>query len=246
MLFSYKLFIIIFFIILFIYLFNLSNQDTNLNNYNPNYLVLDENNINKYTNDNNLFISDPNYSIKEFPNFLSYEVCDRIIKLSKDIIEESQVYSGDINKYDDKHRSSYHGWLDDSNVYIYNISKDVAKLTNTDIDKQEALQVVKYNSGGFFNNHYDPCVGNKEYCKRMTEQYDGNDRLYTFIIYLNDDYTGGETIFPIINKVIKPEKGKAVLFQNIDHNGKIIKEALHRGSEIKSGTKYLCNKWIHL
>jgi hypothetical protein len=241
MIFSYKLFIIIFFIILSIYLLYL--QKTN-------YLILDEKNIDEHIKDNELFVSHDDYSIKEFPNFLSLEDCDRIINLSQDTLEESQVYSGEINKYDNRHRSSYHGWLDDSNVYVYNISKKIAHITNTDIDKQEALQVVKYNLGGFFNNHYDACVGNKEFCKRMIENYNGNDRLYTLIIYLNDDYEGGETVFPIINKTIKPEKGKAVLFQNIDENGKIIKESLHRGSEIRKGklltNKYICNKWIHL
>ena len=71
-------------------------------------------------------------------------------------------------------------------------------------------------------------------------------RYLTFLIYLNDNFEGGETIFPNINKKIKPEKGKAVIFKNIDENENIIKQSLHGGEPVRSGQKWIINKWIHL
>jgi prolyl 4-hydroxylase len=71
-------------------------------------------------------------------------------------------------------------------------------------------------------------------------------RYYTLLIYLNDDFEGGETVFPKINKFVKPKKGKAVLFQSVDHRGVIIDEAFHGGNPVSAGQKWIANKWIRL
>lgn len=188
-----------------------------------------------------------NYSYKypyEVPNFLNSDECNIIISQCQNKFIKSEVYKGAINEYD-KSRESLQCWLDNNDPLIASISDRVAKLTNSNIEQQEILQVVKYNQNGYFNDHYDACGRNTEFCKKMTENYKGKDRLYTVIIYLNDDYEGGETVFPNINKIIKPEKGKAVIFKNINNNGSIITDSLHRGNPIINGTKYICNKWIH-
>jgi prolyl 4-hydroxylase len=65
------------------------------------------------------------------------------------------------------------------------------------------------------------------------------------MIYLNDDYSGGETEFPLINKTIYPKTGKAILFKNSDENDYIIFQSLHRGNPIIHGNKWICNIWSH-
>lgn len=40
-------------------------------------------------------------------------------------------------------------------------------------------------------------------------------RQYTVLVYLNDDFIGGATEFPNLKRVVKPQKGKAVLFTNL-------------------------------
>ena len=71
-------------------------------------------------------------------------------------------------------------------------------------------------------------------------------RYLTVLFYLNDNFEGGETIFPKINKLVKPKKGKAIIFQNVDNNGVIITQALHGGEPVKNGEKWIANKWIKL
>lgn len=191
------------------------------------------------------YISVPNYEIQEIPHFLSPEECDIIVELSKPHLYESRVYSDDEDLLSMESRQSKQHWLrDDDHPLVKKISEKAAALTNTPVSHQEALQVVSYDKGGFFKPHYDPCDGSETYCERMNS--DSGPRWITFIIYLNDDFEGGETSFPNVNKSCKPEKGKAVIFYNTDTDGNIIKEALHSGNEIKSGTKWMCNKWIHL
>ena len=55
-----------------------------------------------------------------------------------------------------------------------------------------------------------------------------NDFL-SFLIYLNDDFQGGETEFRKITTVV-PKKGMALVFM---HNLR------HEGKEVLSGTKYV-------
>ena len=56
---------------------------------------------------------------------------------------------------------------------------------------------------------------------------------FAFIIYLNDDYSGGETI--IDNIKIKPKTGRIVLFSNGFY--------LHKVNEIKNKKRYTLIGW---
>jgi prolyl 4-hydroxylase len=185
----------------------------------------------------------PNYDIQEIPNFLTPEECDKIIELSNGKLFPSRIYSQNEDLLSNDSRISKQCWLTDDNPLIKDISDRVTKFTNT-TGKQEQLQVVNYPKGGFFSPHYDACEGDESYCSRMN----GSDgpRLLTVLLYLNDNFDGGETVFPKINKSVKPKKGKAVIFKNVDEHGVIITQALHGGEPIKSGEKWIANKWIRL
>lgn len=60
------------------------------------------------------------------------------------------------------------------------------------------------------------------------------DITYTIVVYLNDDYEGGELFFvdPDINLKIKPKKGSIVMFPSV-------LPYLHQSCEITSGRKML-------
>ena len=192
---------------------------------------------------NTLYVDKDDYDIIEIQNFLTNEECDKIIELSKGNMFSSKVYSPNEDLYDNKTRISQQCWLNDNDSFIKDITDKVKSYTNTHNNYFEQLQVVNYQPGGFFTPHYDACVGNKINCERMNKE---GPRYLTVLFYLNDNFEGGETIFPKINKLVKPEKGKAVIFQNVDNNGLIITQALHGGEPVKNGEKWIANKWIKL
>lgn len=188
--------------------------------------------------------NDLNYDIQEFENFLTPEECDAIVSLAEPHLFESKVYT-DSKDIINKTRKSKQHWLrDHQHPVVKKISIKVAKMTSTSIDNQEPLQVVKYTKGGFFNPHHDACDGTSEFCERMNK--DKGPRHITLLIYLNDNFEGGETEFPMISKKCIPKKGKAVLFYDTDSKGNILKKSLHGANPIKSGEKWVCNKWIKL
>jgi prolyl 4-hydroxylase len=200
------------------------------------------NNLDLFSN-NTLYVDKDDYDIIEIQNFLTNEECDKIIELSKGNMFSSKVYSQNEDLYDNKTRISQQCWLNDNDSFIKDISDKVKSYTNTHNNYLEELQVVNYQPGGFFTPHYDACVGNNSYCERMNDK---GPRYLTVLFYLNDNFEGGETIFPKINKLVKPEKGKAIIFQNVDNNGVIITQALHGGEPVKNGEKWVANKWIKL
>lgn len=200
------------------------------------------NNLDLFSN-NTLYVDKDDYDIIEIQNFLTNEECDKIIELSKGNMFSSKVYSQNEDLYDNKTRISQQCWLNDNDSFIKYISDKVKSYTNTHNNYLEELQVVNYKPGGFFTPHYDACVGNNSYCERMNDK---GPRYLTVLFYLNDNFEGGETIFPKINKLVKPEKGKAIIFQNVDNNGVIITQALHGGEPVKNGEKWIANKWIKL
>ena len=70
---------------------------------------------------------------------------------------------------------------------------------------------------------------------------DKNPRIATAITYLNEDFEGGETSFPLLNITIKPEKGSVLYFE---YNNEYKDMTLHSGDKVKSGTKYIATSWI--
>ena len=66
-----------------------------------------------------------------------------------------------------------------------------------------------------------------------------SNRCLVWMIYLNDDYEGGETEYLYYKKRIKPEKGKLLIWPaGMTH--------CHRGGLVLSGTKYIATGWFYL
>jgi prolyl 4-hydroxylase len=189
--------------------------------------------------------SSPGYSVEEIDGFLSPQECDHLIQISKNRLEDSMVYSDSSDVHDRATRISKQAWLrDEDDPVVMRISQKVASLSGYPIGNQEDLQVVCYRKGGYFRPHYDACDGDGSYCSRMDGR--GGPRILTYLIYLNDDFEGGGTVFPKLNIAIKPKKGKCVVFRNTlpSPDNRIILEALHGGSPVASGNKWICNKWV--
>ena len=77
-------------------------------------------------------------------------------------------------------------------------------------------QIVKWPKGSSQNSHFD-----------------FDQHSHTSILYLNDDFVGGETV--VGNTVVKPETGKLILFEG--------NEVKHEVLKVESGTRYTNATW---
>jgi prolyl 4-hydroxylase len=64
------------------------------------------------------------------------------------------------------------------------------------------------------------------------------------MIYLNEPEAGGAARFKVIDKIIRPEKGKLFVWNNLDRYGQPNSATLHQGMKVRAGRKYIITKWF--
>jgi len=175
----------------------------------------------------------------EIPNFITHEECDELIKMIDANHTRSSVVVGGTDRSDiTDHRTSSTSNLDPNNVIIKSVHKKIADHLNLPINKGESLQGQLYEPGQYFKPHHDFFSGP---AYDMHCLHSGN-RTHTLMIYLNDDFEGGETNFPKISKSFKAEKGKALWWKNM-MDGVTVDDMLHEGQPVVSGKKYIVTSW---
>jgi len=189
------------------------------------------------------------FSITEYPQLLTSDECKRIIQLAKehgmkesDVLTYGKPSDTEVNT---NHRKSKQAWIPDEKDPIFTKFAELTQI-HSGIPKQnqEQSQVVVYDPNGKFDEHYDSCVyEDQEYCKRINNN--AGQRRSTLLLYLNDDYDGGETEFTEIGLVIKPKAGKAIQFWSTDENENLLKKSKHRARPVLNGNKWICTKWSH-
>jgi len=155
------------------------------------------------------------------------EECEYIKTVSKEKLKPSTV--GDDFTEDHDIRKSETAWLDRDDPVI----KRVITRCVDDTSVCERLQVVRYTPGGFYKPHQDANIEHS------------NRRKHTFIFALNDEYEGGETIFPNLNMSFKLKKGDVLQFDTLDSWGRIPYKAIHSGAPVSNGEKWIANLWVH-
>lgn len=106
----------------------------------------------------------------------------------------------------------------------------------------EPTQAQRYDPGQEFRAHHDYFVPGsadyKVYCQFLGQ------RTWTFMIYLNDVEEGGATRFRKIDRMFRPERGKALIWNNLNPDGSVNPMTLHQGMKVRAGRKYVITKWF--
>jgi prolyl 4-hydroxylase len=163
-------------------------------------------------------------------NFVTDEERQHIMRRAEGSLKTSEVSKSRVVKEDV--RKSETAWLGREDPVVRRVIERCLKLTDRPIVNCEKLQVLRYESGGYYKPHQDAFVD------------DENMRLYTFILALNDGYDGGETVFPNIKKSYRLNAGDALFFDTLDNYEMMTSKALHGGNPVKSGEKWICNLWV--
>ena len=128
---------------------------------------------------------------------------------------------------------------DDSAVIA--VEERINALTGLSPEFGESIQGQRYAVGQEFKGHTDyfepKGIDFERYCGRS-----GN-RTWTVMIYLNEPEAGGATRFKFIDKIIRPETGKLLAWNNRRADGSLNAATLHHGMKVRAGTKYVITKW---
>lgn len=171
----------------------------------------------------------PDVDIYTTDNFLTDNLCDKIINDAVDTLEESPLTRKLPNFRTSK--TSYNVDTEVDNL--------IEKYFNCEDIASEKIQVQKYSIGNEFKDHFD-------WFDEIDKDFIGNrgQRTWTIMVYLNDVDSGGETNFPKLGLNIIPKKGKAVVWNNLHEDGSGNYEVIHSGKPVTKGEKWIITKWI--
>jgi prolyl 4-hydroxylase len=115
---------------------------------------------------------------------------------------------------------------------IHALCRRLALASGTDVKQGEPLQVLRYAPGQEYRPHFD-----------SIDRAD-NQRILTFLVYLNDGYEGGETRFMQSGLTVKGNKGDGLLFRNASDDGRRDLNSQHAGLAVTAGEKFIASRWI--
>lgn len=132
--------------------------------------------------------------------------------------------------------------LDGADPLIAAIDARITGFSGLDPVFGEPMQGQRYAVGQEFKAHTDYFEPNgvdyQRYCGMA-----GN-RTWTIMIYLNEPEAGGATRFKGIDKIVQPETGKLLAWNNRRPDGSLNPSTLHQGMKVRAGTKYVITKWF--
>lgn len=200
-------------------------------------------------------------------NFLSPTLCAKLAALASPDLKRSKVAAGQVSS----NRTSYGTFLTEAkekDPIVVAVETNIANVLSSPIfrcdrrkqlRRSEALQVVRYQKGEFYNEHYDNKAG------------DASHRAATFMVYLTNVVAGGATYFPRAKPLsyvtqtpcdtgksmtglvwnskgpglrIMPKQGRAVLFWSRNTLGKEDLASVHAAEAVKEGEKWIMTRWL--
>lgn len=175
-----------------------------------------------------------------WPNFLTSEICDQLIDLTDERLRASTTTDAFADPSIRTSRSSDIGSL--GHNLVMQLDELIAEALGIHWSYSDATQAQRYDVDQEYKAHYDYFTpGTRDY--QVHCQFTGQ-RTWTFMIYLNDVEQGGGTRFRRLEKTIMPEKGKAVIWNNLNSDGSVNPYTIHHGMKVRSGVKYVITKWF--
>lgn len=170
-------------------------------------------------------------------DFFSADECEKLIAIVDGVARPSPTYKGT----DATGRTSYTGDVDPFDPFILMLQRRIDDLMGIDPAFGETIQGQRYAPGQEFRGHYDHFLPSQHFWD--LEQKRGGQRSWTAMAYLNAVEEGGTTDFPRVNLSIPPQPGALLIWNNMKPDGKPNPDALHAGTPVVKGTKYVLTKW---
>ena len=115
---------------------------------------------------------------------------------------------------------------------LYDIIKKIENSLQIEPGQIAPVHCVRYLPNQEFKIHHDAA--------------DGDTRMRSIFVYLNNCISGGETYFPEIKKRYTPKVGTCLAFPNLDKNLKRIPQSLHASLPVVDGVKYILTAYENI
>lgn len=184
-------------------------------------------------------------AIRSYPGVLPPRFCDWIIDRSKDRTQPATVVlpeTGSGGRMDQTRSNTHAGFdLSECDIILMLLRARISVLSGLPPQGLEWPMALHYSVGEEYKPHYDFYDTTAYSLQQMVSRT--GQRVATFLIYLNEDFDGGETDFPKLNIRYRGKKGDGLLFFNVA-DGKPDPRTLHAGLAPTRGEKWLYSQWI--
>lgn len=178
-------------------------------------------------------------SVRRYLQAFSPEECEYVIASSARLLVPSMIADPETGQSrQDDYRSSLTAIMSvvDLDLPLTLFNHRLARLAGRPPAHAEALGVLLYAPGKEYRPHYDWLPPGPEYDR-------GGQRVTTALLYLNDEYEGGETHFVTPDIKVRGAAGDVVVFENILEGGDPDRQSRHAGLPVRSGAKWLGSTW---
>jgi prolyl 4-hydroxylase len=175
--------------------------------------------------------------VSHFPAFFTGAECTYLSETAKPLLQSSVVVDPRTGQQvPNPIRTSTGATFPfiDENPAIHALNRRIAAASGTDVRAGEPLQVLRYLPGQEYRPHSDA----------LPHVQPNEQRVLTFLVYLNDNYQGGETSFPALGLSFRGKAGDALMFRNANPDGTPDSRVLHAGEPVTRGVKFLASRWI--
>ncbi|MET0290800.1 MAG: 2OG-Fe(II) oxygenase [Steroidobacteraceae bacterium] len=184
--------------------------------------------------------------VATFPDLVRTELCAELIGYATGRLEAARVY--DPVSHEDiviAHRSNTIATFDVNRAEFVHALLQARMSAACGVPDRwmEAPSVLHYSPGEQIREHYD-FVNPSSSPDYTAEIARNGQRIITFILYLNEDYDGGETDFPTLSLTHKGSRGEGIYFVNTlpDHSPDL--RMIHAGRPTTRGEKWIITQFV--
>ncbi|HEY5338094.1 MAG TPA: 2OG-Fe(II) oxygenase [Rhizomicrobium sp.] len=176
----------------------------------------------------------------------SHALCDFLIGHARGHLQRAKMYDASTRTAQfeaSRSCSEFKFDITTGGMVMLLLRMKIAALTSLPPIQMEPPQIFHYALGEEIKPHYDFFRKEGIAGYGSDGSYEG-DRIATSILYLNDDFEGGELSFPKVGFQHKGRKGDLVFLANFT-DGKPDPLSLHAGLPVTKGEKWIVSQWIH-
>jgi hypothetical protein len=182
--------------------------------------------------------------VRTFSDFIPDRACGWLVERARGRLKRALIYDPAYGDVADHMRTNTAAGFDliDTDLVLLAIQHRMSTVTGVPVHNMEGPAILHYEVGQEITNHFDfvnPKMPNydDEIAKR-------GERIVTFLVYLNDDYSGGETDFHVLKLRHKGRRREGLFFTNALPNGKPDARMVHAGMPPTSGEKWIIAQFI--
>ncbi|HEX8842442.1 MAG TPA: 2OG-Fe(II) oxygenase [Sphingomicrobium sp.] len=174
------------------------------------------------------------------PDFASTAECRWLIAAAAPRLDRAGVYN--VPTGIDPGRTNQFAPFNFANadLIVEMIRSRIANQLGAPLGCLEMSQVLHYEVGQEFVLHcdfLDPQAMREEIARN-------GQRVMTVLIYLNEDFEGGETSFPRLHLDHRGKAGDALIFSSLDAAGRPDPRSQHAGCPPTRGEKWVFSQWV--